>query len=177
MFLLPSTEIKIRPNRHAAQGEWGILAIWRGTKPPVIESWLRVGSINSCRTFPVVSQRGHVMKTLRFAFLVVFVVAAALVTSAHADGPRGCPPWRPCGPGNSFGGNRLIGQGFYGADFRPACAAHDACLGSGGSRWNCDQQFLDNMNCACENSNHPVLCRMKAYKYFLATRVLGGLYY
>ena len=116
------------------------------------------------------------MKTTRFAFLlmIVVVVAAALVTPACADGPGGCAPWRPCGPGNSFGGNQLIGQGYYGADFRPTCAAHDACLASGVSRRHCDRQFYNNMNCACEGSTHPFLCRMKAFQYFAAARLFGG---
>lgn len=117
------------------------------------------------------------MKTARFAFLVMFVAAAALITPAYAGGPGGCPPWRPCGPGNTFGGNKLIGQGYYGADFRPTCATHDACLASGTSRRHCDRQFYKNMNCACERSTHPFLCRMKAFEYFAAARLFGGFYY
>ena len=117
------------------------------------------------------------MKTVRFAFLVMFVAAAALVTPVHADGPGGCPPWRPCGPGNSLGGNRMIAQGFHGADFRSTCGSHDACLASGASRRSCDRQFLSNMNCACESSRHPFLCRVKAFEYFAAARLFGGLYH
>jgi len=116
------------------------------------------------------------MKTTRFTFLVIFVAVAALVTPARAEGPGGCPPWRPCGPGNSFGGNRFIAQGFCDADFRSTCATHDACLASGTSRRYCDRQFLNNMNCACENSSHPFLCRLKAFEYFAAARLFGGLY-
>ncbi|MBC7966499.1 MAG: hypothetical protein H7Z17_11320 [Fuerstia sp.] len=117
------------------------------------------------------------MKTVYFAFLVIFFAAAALATPAHAGGPGGCPPWRPCGPGNSWGGNRIVAQRFFGADIRPTCATHDACLASGASRRQCDRQFLSHMNCACENSRHPVLCRMKAFEYFAATRLFGGLYH
>ena len=59
---------------------------------------------------------------------ILAFVCLANIAPAQAE----CPPWRPCGPGNPYGGNRLIPQGFYGADFRPACAAHDACYtGSG----------------------------------------------
>ena len=122
--------------------------------------------------------KGLLMKTFRLLFLAVFFVSASLAVSpAAADGPGGCPPWRPCGPGNSFGGNRLIGQSGFGADFRPSCASHDACLASGASRRQCDRQFYSHMRCACENSPHPVLCRMKAFKFFAGARIFGGLYY
>lgn len=118
------------------------------------------------------------MKTFRLLFLAVFFMSASLaVTPAAAGGPGGCPPWRPCGPGNTFGGNRLIGQGGFGADFRPSCATHDACLASGASRRECDRQFHSHMRCACENSSHPFLCRMKAFKFFAGARIFGGLYY
>lgn len=86
-----------------------------------------------------------------------------------------CPPWRPCGAGTPFGGNRLIPQGFYGADFRPACAAHDACYGTCASRRDCDRQFLNNMNCACEGSSNPRACMRRARGYYIATRLFGGL--
>jgi len=33
------------------------------------------------------------------------------------------------------------------------------------------------MQCACENSRHPVLCRMQARWYYTAARLFGGLYY
>ena len=90
---------------------------------------------------------------------------------------RPCPPWRPCGPGESFGGNRLFKQGYAGADFRPACAQHDACLMSGRcSRYQCDRQFLDNLDAACCCSSRPWLCRLKARKYYLGVRLFGWLY-
>jgi hypothetical protein len=89
----------------------------------------------------------------------------------------GCPPWRPCGPGNTWGGNRLIGQRSFGADFRPSCATHDACLASGVPRAECDRRFHANMRSACQSSNHPFLCRMKAFKYYAAARLFGGVYY
>ena len=117
------------------------------------------------------------MKTTRFALLMIFFAAAALATPAFADGPGGCPRWRPCGPGNSFGGNRLVGQGYYGVDFRPTCSTHDACLASGAPRAYCDRQFYKHMNCVCESSTHPFLCRMKAFEYFAAARLFGGFYY
>jgi len=122
-------------------------------------------------------KEGHVMKTVRFSILIVLIAVAAFVTPVQAGGPGGCPPWRPCGPGNSYGGNHMIAQGSFGADFRPTCASHDACLASGAPRWQCDRQFLNNMNCACQSSRHPFLCRVKAFEYFAAARLFGGLYH
>ena len=108
-----------------------------------------------------------------FLCLMMFAGAAEV----RAAGPYGCPPWRPCGPGNSFGGNRLIAQGFGGANFRPSCATHDACLASGASRRECDRRFLGQMNAACDCSRHPFLCRMKALQFYAGARLFGGLYY
>jgi hypothetical protein len=89
-----------------------------------------------------------------------------------------CPPWRPCGPHESFGGNWLVPQGFAGADFRPACARHDACLMSGCfSRKACDRMFLADMDCACNCSMFPFLCRLEARKCYLCARLFGWLWY
>ncbi|MFO0975200.1 MAG: hypothetical protein U0996_02320 [Planctomycetaceae bacterium] len=110
-------------------------------------------------------------------FAALCALFLALPSVAMADGPYGCPPWRPCGPGNPFGGNLWLPQRAFGADFRPACANHDACLAAGVPRAQCDRQFLQNMNCACESSRHPLLCRMQARWYYAGARVFGGLYY
>ena len=57
----------------------------------------------------------------------------------------------------------LIPQGAFGADFRPACRAHDACYDTpGADKSTCDRNYLRAMECACESSRHPVLCRMVA---------------
>jgi hypothetical protein len=112
------------------------------------------------------------MQILRLAVLFSLVTVASSAV-AKAD----CPPWRPCGAGNTWGGNRLVPQGFYGADFRPACARHDECLLSCTCRRDCDRQFLCDMNCACECSRHPRLCRAKARCYYAMARLLGGLYH
>lgn len=71
----------------------------------------------------------------------------------------------------------MIGQSFFGADFRGSCSNHDACLAAGFSRAQCDRQFLGSMNCACNNSRHPVLCRMKALQFYTGARLFGGLYH
>lgn len=113
-------------------------------------------------------------KLLRSAAVACLLLLASV---AQADGPRQCPPWRPCGPGNSFGGNRWLAQGGFGADFRPSCARHDACLASGASRAQCDRVFYRSMNQACDSSRHPLLCRMRAFKYYAGARLFGGIYY
>jgi hypothetical protein len=117
------------------------------------------------------------MKTIvRVVFLSVMAFVSCM-SDSQAAGPGACPPWRPCGPGNSFGGNRLLPQGGFGADFRTSCATHDACLASGRSRHECDREFYNNMNCACESSRHPFLCRVRAFRYYAGVRLFGGLYY
>lgn len=114
-------------------------------------------------------------KSLIAAAVILFL--GVIATETYAGGPGGCPPWRPCGPGNSWGGNRLLHQGAFGADFRPACATHDACLASGRPRWQCDQEFYGNMLNSCNCSRHPVLCQMRAFRYYAGARLFGGLYY
>ncbi len=58
---------------------------------------------------------------------------------------------------------KLIPQGAFGADFKPACRAHDACYDTPYSnRDACDARFRENMVCACSQSRHPVMCRMMA---------------
>ncbi len=78
------------------------------------------------------------------------------------------PAYRPCGAGQTWGGNRLIPQMSFGADFRPACQAHDTCEGT---NRECDKIFLKNMYCACETSKHPLLCRMQARHYYITSRI------
>lgn len=110
---------------------------------------------------------------VRASFLFLVLSTAA----AEAQDGYGCPPWRPCGPGNSWGGNLFVKQGALGVDFRPACAAHDACFADPSNpRKVCDRQFLANLNCICENSTHPVLCRMKAQRAYVTVRLFGGFY-
>lgn len=109
------------------------------------------------------------MRHLRMAMLFS-LVALTCCSSAKAD-------WRPCGPGNSWGGNQCVPQGFYGADFRCACDRHDACLLTCTSRRDCDRQFLCDMNAACDCSCNPKKCRRKARCYYMMARLFGGLYH
>lgn len=90
---------------------------------------------------------------------------------------RSCPPWRPCGPQESFGGNWFVKQGFAGADFRGACDFHDRCLLSGCTdRKTCDKLFLAYLDNACNCSAFPILCRIKAREMYLGVRLFGWLY-
>lgn len=100
-----------------------------------------------------------------------------VVSSSSAYAQDNCPWWRPCGPGNTWGGNRLVKQGAGGVDFRPACAAHDACFADPSiPRKVCDRQFLANMQAGCECSDKPLLCRLKAKQAYLTVRVFGAFY-
>jgi len=101
-------------------------------------------------------------------------LAAVLhVAPVHAD--DSLLQSRPCGPDSVKGPLRLlIPQGAFGADFRPACRAHDACYDTpGANRAACDSRFLAGMLCACERSRHPVLCRMTARIMYRATAKHG----
>lgn len=90
---------------------------------------------------------------------------------------RTCPPWRPCGPQESYGGNWFFKQGFAGADFRGACDFHDRCLMDGCTdRKTCDKKFLAYLDNACNCSQFPVLCRIKAREFYLGVRLFGWLY-
>jgi hypothetical protein len=108
-----------------------------------------------------------------FAVIFLQLFFGTITTAFAQDGS--CPPWRPCGPGNSWGGNRLVKQGSHGADFRPACASHDACLASGMySRRECDRMFYQNMRASCDCSSNPRACERRARRYYVATRLFGG---
>lgn len=103
------------------------------------------------------------------------LVCSLIFFAFSAVAEAGCPPWRPCGLGNAWGGNRLVRQGFYGADFRPACANHDACLLTCALRCDCDRQFLADMCAACECSSNPRACQRKARMYYNIAR-LGHMF-
>ena len=122
-------------------------------------------------------RRSSVMKMTCSRLVSVVFVVLVMSASVVAGEPRRCPSWRPCGPGNSFGGNRWLAQGGFGADFRPSCARHDACLAAGVPRAQCDRMFYRSMNQACNSSRNPLLCRLRAFKYYAGARLFGGIYY
>lgn len=110
------------------------------------------------------------LRPLYLLFSVLAVVVLGNVCSAADTNSR------PCGPDGLQGPLRyLIPQGVAGADFRPACRRHDACYGvPGADRNQCDKRFLRDMQCACNNSRHPVRCRITARLMYTATRVGAG---
>jgi hypothetical protein len=105
-----------------------------------------------------------------FVFLF-FSLGCWIALSGQAAGQDDCP----CGPSSRNGSfARLIPQEYHGADFRPACRAHDACYGCAGSdKEACDRQFLADLICACQNSDNPRRCEAWARRMYLATRVAG----
>ncbi len=110
--------------------------------------------------------------------LLMFVALLGVALLNSGDAKAECPPWRPCGAGNAWGGNRLVPQGFYGADFRNACANHDYNYNNHTMcRRDCDRQFLNDMYEAAECSNNPAAARRKARHYYVATRLLGWTCY
>ena len=94
----------------------------------------------------------------------VAIVLLAVIPVCPARAAETLLQTRPCGPDSVKGPLRwLIPQGAYGADFRAACRAHDACYDTpGASRAACDAAYLRAMFGACEHSRHPALCRMTA---------------
>jgi hypothetical protein len=113
------------------------------------------------------------------------LVAAAAVClsplSAEAGGhkkqsdPLPCPWWRPCGSGETFGGNKRIPQSGFGIDIRPACQRHDWCYEDPTTgRKQCDVTFHKELRCMCENSTHPFLCKRAAKLAYVSVRLFGG---
>ncbi len=116
------------------------------------------------------------MQQIKIAIAAIVLCAMSSVAQAGMFTNMGGDMWRPCGPGNSCGGNTCIPQGFYGADFRHACANHDANLQSCMSRKCADRQFLSDMNDACSCSSNPRACQRKAQHYYRTARMFGWMY-
>lgn len=105
---------------------------------------------------------------MRLATATILLTGALAVWLPSVNAQTPCPSYRPCGVGETWGGNQMVKQGFFGADFRPSCQAHDTCEGP--SR-DCDRQFLHHMYSACDSSTNPHKCRRKARSYYLASRM------
>ena len=108
----------------------------------------------------------------RFIPTLLFVTLLLGVSGAHRDAVAAdLLASHPCGPDSLKGPlRRLIPQGAFGADFRPACRAHDACYDTpGADKRSCDRNYLRAMECACASSRHPILCRMVARTMYRAT--------
>lgn len=82
----------------------------------------------------------------------------------------------PCGPDWARGPIRaLIPQGAFGASFRSACLAHDACYETYGvPRRTCDRRYLNAMNRSCDSAWWPAGCRCVARFMYTSVRLFGG---
>jgi hypothetical protein len=110
------------------------------------------------------------------ALIFVSPLAAEARWPGKAPDPTktNCPWWRPCGPGETFGGNRSVPQGAFGVDARPACQRHDDCYDNPcTNRKDCDRAFRDELMSLCPYSTHPRLCKHAARMAYLGVRIFG----
>ena len=96
------------------------------------------------------------------ALLVCLVYCAS--GDARAEGKPDLTKTRPCGPDSIKGPLRyLLPQRFIGADFRPACALHDANYGTPYfDKGQADAQFRADTMSACDSSRFKIACRIMA---------------
>ena len=121
----------------------------------------------------------------RPAAACLFVLSALAWGAPAASAGCGGPDSAPCGPGYVPPILRriLIPQVGLGADFRPACARHDACYTVGYrdrygrvlTRRQCDDRFLNDLDRACDSALFPPLCRLRARGDYVAVRLYGVL--
>jgi len=116
----------------------------------------------------------------RFSLLWLAVLGLLLAgPGVGAACAQGCGGWRaderPCAPSWLPAPlTWLVPQQVGGADFRPACRAHDNCYGTAvWSRRSCDLAFRDHLLAACDRSRYPLACRAAAQSMFLLTRGFG----
>lgn len=95
-----------------------------------------------------------------------------LSTSSFAFAQERPEQRRPCGPGKGRNLIRLfVPQGLLGADFKPACRIHDHDYTvPGASKLDADREFLERLNCACDQSLTPRLCRWLTHVMYAAVR-------
>lgn len=104
---------------------------------------------------------------ITLAILVGSLASASPVLAGHHV-KEDLNKTRPCGPDTSQGPfgraiRYLFPQGFFGADFRPACSNHDNNYDTlNHDKTAADQQFLHEMMCACEHSIFKRGCRHMA---------------
>ncbi|MEZ6059029.1 MAG: phospholipase A2 [Planctomycetaceae bacterium] len=103
-------------------------------------------------------------------------ILAVMACCVRAEAQRPDLAACPCGPDWIVGADRaLIPQDWYGANFRPACNRHDACLNAGcDSRGRCDRQFRRDLLASCRNSARPGECRRVSNIMYRAVRSYGG---
>ena len=125
---------------------------------------------------PDTSAEATMPPLLRLTALALLAGGVAWPATAAAQSPASadCPWWRPCGSGNTFGGNRFVPQGWFGVDVRPSCAKHDQCYRDAtGRRIDCDRAMWGDFRTACQDSPHPWLCHRMATAGYLSVRLFG----
>lgn len=136
-------------------------------------------AFSSCPWSPVTETKVDYRRCQQSPFLAISMKTKLAIVLLLASCVFGCASqnsFRPCGPGCL--GNALIPQEFHGADFRPACKCHDRCyLTPGSSRQACDEHFRDHMLRACECSQAPLLCRLRAQQWYWQVKLLGQIPY
>lgn len=105
----------------------------------------------------------------------------AVLLPAHAQVSAGVRTPSELGPacGPSGLADR-IPDVFRGADFTPACLAHDLCYSpaGSGSRIECDLRFLRDLLDACRRTGAAdESCVRAAYTYYATVRRLGAPYF
>lgn len=111
---------------------------------------------------------------IALALVCLSPLAADAAGNARRNASKSCPAWRPCGPGETWGGNRFIPQGAYGVDARHVCQKHDECYDANGNRKDCDVAFYNELKCLCESSTNPRACKRAARVAYLGVRLLGS---
>ena len=113
--------------------------------------------------------------------------AEASTAAADSVPATSAPPAQPalatagefqCGPNNWIGG--LVPENPPGgANFHPACIAHDQCYSSASTtdRRACDSTFLANMRYACDLAGKGWTCDGIAGTYYGAVRSVGWSFY
>lgn len=136
---------------------------------------LMFGPVPSSRQPWCVTVRSNIRPHFAARKLLVMKVLAMTLLACASAGVAAADDY-PCGPGGlPLFLRRLVPQEAFGADFRPACRAHDSCYTSTGrSRKDCDKQFRSAMHSACANSDRPILCRMAANHRYRVVRLFGG---
>lgn len=102
--------------------------------------------------------------------------AACLLLIGSSAAAGDCRERRPCGPAYLGPLKLAVPQGFLGADFRPACRAHDHCYQTRcARRRHCDRSLRRRLFRACDCSRCRIGCRIVAGTMYVTTRVLGFL--
>lgn len=108
------------------------------------------------------------------------IVTGSMAVMALLGGAGTALAGTPAAPAVQADGCTGVPDSAFGADFGPACNAHDACydVGSMLPRLNCDRILLVNLSNACQQQSYSVsLCVQQANIYFNGVRAFGRSHY